>query len=226
MIEWLAASELGGLPGLPATEFRIREKADRESWPSRPREAVGGGREYHISALPPVARLELARRQSISAAREGQTYARADAAAPLRLPSATAPLHWQPVALARESVVLAYRDFRRVSGLGAGAALTAFVDAFNAGEMPIEAGIDEHVPSLSVPTLKRWASAYRKQHLAGLAPRYGNRKGSTKIGTDADLTAFVVGMVAARPHVSGAMVMAAPSFSWMSQTWDSHSTFP
>lgn len=53
---YFSARELAGLPGMPGTEFRVRKKATREFWPSRPREAAGRGRnggEYPLSCLPP-----------------------------------------------------------------------------------------------------------------------------------------------------------------------------
>ncbi|MVT28773.1 hypothetical protein GO496_10560 [Acidovorax citrulli] len=45
---WLTAREPAGLPGLPSTEFRTREKLARLAVPSRPRpgRAGGGGLEY------------------------------------------------------------------------------------------------------------------------------------------------------------------------------------
>jgi putative transposase len=52
MREWFTASELAGLPGLPASERRVRSRVERENWQSRARAGRGGGNEYHLSALP------------------------------------------------------------------------------------------------------------------------------------------------------------------------------
>lgn len=59
--DWLTARELAelALPGLPGTERRIREKADREGWQSRKRAGRGGGLEYHVKGLPELARVAL-----------------------------------------------------------------------------------------------------------------------------------------------------------------------
>jgi putative transposase len=63
--QWRTAREWAALalPGVPGTERGVRFKADSEGWCSRPRAGSGGGREFHISALPPEARAELISRQ-------------------------------------------------------------------------------------------------------------------------------------------------------------------
>ena len=61
MIEWYTAAELAGVPGLPTTEYRVQQRAERETWAWRAREGRGGGREYHLSALPAVAIAALTR---------------------------------------------------------------------------------------------------------------------------------------------------------------------
>lgn len=50
--QWYSAAELAGLPGLPTTDRRVRARAQREDWPSRPRRRQGGGREYRVIAIP------------------------------------------------------------------------------------------------------------------------------------------------------------------------------
>ncbi|WP_080966482.1 Mu transposase C-terminal domain-containing protein [Variovorax paradoxus] len=52
MSTWLTARELAGLPGMPSTEFRTREKLAKLRTPQRPRAGRGGGSEYDCSALP------------------------------------------------------------------------------------------------------------------------------------------------------------------------------
>ena len=58
MREWFTAQELKGLPGLPSTSFRIRERAKSEDWQKRKR-AKGKGFEYHINSLPTQTRAAL-----------------------------------------------------------------------------------------------------------------------------------------------------------------------
>lgn len=72
--QWFTAAELAdlALPGLAKSKRKVNERAEAERWAlkvdavgmplSRPREARGGGLEYHIDVLPAAARLELSRR--------------------------------------------------------------------------------------------------------------------------------------------------------------------
>jgi transposase InsO family protein len=50
MVHYFTAKELlhFGLPGLPTTERRIKERAKNQAWPCRPRRAKGGGVEYEV----------------------------------------------------------------------------------------------------------------------------------------------------------------------------------
>ena len=62
MKEWFTAKELAEfkLPTLPSTERNIQLKSKRDCWKFRARSGRGGGKEYHISNLPEVARIQLA----------------------------------------------------------------------------------------------------------------------------------------------------------------------
>lgn len=57
---WFSARELAGLPGMPTTARRVREKAKREGWFRRKRQGRGGGSEYHRYDLPQETRAALA----------------------------------------------------------------------------------------------------------------------------------------------------------------------
>lgn len=56
--EWFTAAELAelALPMLPTTKQGILDRAFKEKWLKRPRQARGGGNEFHIESLPVVAR--------------------------------------------------------------------------------------------------------------------------------------------------------------------------
>ena len=62
MKEWYTAAELVGLPGLPSSERRIRDRAQKYAWNARPRAGKGGGLEYHYTSLPEAVQAELVRR--------------------------------------------------------------------------------------------------------------------------------------------------------------------
>ncbi len=82
--DWFTAAELAvlGLPGLPRDKRSINRRAQEERWPVRrdrdgallvrPRAGRGGGVEFHVSLLPPEARLNLVRR-AICAASDPST---------------------------------------------------------------------------------------------------------------------------------------------------------
>lgn len=59
MTTWLTARELAGMPGMPGTEFRTREKLAKLQIPQHPRAGRGGGSEYDCSALPAETRQAL-----------------------------------------------------------------------------------------------------------------------------------------------------------------------
>ena len=70
MDEWFSIQELMGLPGLPARVSGIRRKAEREGWKCRDRKGRGGGKEYHISSLPPETQDFLKQHNQTSSQRE------------------------------------------------------------------------------------------------------------------------------------------------------------
>lgn len=62
MKSWFNSSELVGLPGMPTTASSILRKAKRENWKSRKHTGLGGGNDYHITALPDETRAALTAR--------------------------------------------------------------------------------------------------------------------------------------------------------------------
>lgn len=119
-----------------------------------------------------------------------------DALDGLALASATAQ--------ARAEILLAYEQAERT---GRTASLTVFVKAYNADEIDVEPETRERIRTVSVGTLKRWRAAAAKDGARGLEPKYGNRRNDGVIGRDPDLRDFIVGQIAARPHISAAMMM-------------------
>lgn len=78
--EWFTAAELEQLklPGLPTTKRKINERAAAERWAlrtsergplARPRQARGGGTEYHVDVLPAATRAAIAAKGVVVAAR-------------------------------------------------------------------------------------------------------------------------------------------------------------
>ena len=60
---WYTAAALAGLPEMPGTARRVRDRAEREQWLARNREGRGGGSEYAISSLPATTQAALLLRE-------------------------------------------------------------------------------------------------------------------------------------------------------------------
>ena len=59
MKSWFNSTELSGLPGLPSTQRGVLQKAKRENWKWRSHKGLGGGKDFHYTALPDEARAAL-----------------------------------------------------------------------------------------------------------------------------------------------------------------------
>lgn len=112
--------------------------------------------------------------------------------------------HASETAKARADILLAYETVARARRA---ASLAAFVAAYNANEIDVHPETRERIATVSVVTLKRWRAAAGRGGAPGLEPRYGNRRNDGLIGRDPDLRDFIVGQIAARPHISAAMMM-------------------
>lgn len=64
MSHWYSAKELAGLPGVPGTDRRVRDRAERENWESKPNRARGGGRLYALTSLPTETQTALVQQQA------------------------------------------------------------------------------------------------------------------------------------------------------------------
>lgn len=58
---WFSVAELAGMPGMPSSKRRTKDKVERLAKPTqvRQRQNRGGGKEYHISSLPPETQAHL-----------------------------------------------------------------------------------------------------------------------------------------------------------------------
>lgn len=203
MKEWYTAAELVNMPGLPGSERRIRDRANRENWLSRPRQAVGGGREYPLSALPAEAQAALVARD-------------APPPVPVPLPAPPPPKRargFDPLTKAAGDAQAAQLQGRaqqrlndRLAILDSMAGLTgndllAAVVRYNAGGLAISAEIRARIPTLSLTTVHRWRDQARRLGLARVAGQFGNRKGTGLIDTQPELAAALRGLLVETPHV-------------------------
>ncbi len=212
MKEWFSASELAeeNFPGLPKTARNITAKAAREEWRSRPRAGQGGGLEYHVSALPLTAQMVLAQRATRVDPDQVTVPAppkrRAKAARSATFSSLSD--EQQRVCTARAAVVMAYRSFRSANPvLSDRTCRLAFERAWEAGEVFVEPEARAEIRGVSPNTVRAWEDKLADGGLAALVPAYGNRAGSGKIETDLEIKQFLLGILAAKPHVGAGVLM-------------------
>ena len=211
MTEWYTAAELAGLPGLPGTERRIRDRAAREQWQSRPR-AHGKGIEYHISALPLPAQAHLFRQQVIEPERETLLHIMDPGADERQRRREQGLARWAGLqsddprrlrAEARAWLLQRWDEYAREWGTVPGACADEFGDAYQAGRIEIP---EEHqcwLPRcLSKRTLFRWRQAYREQGIYGLVSQYGNRRGRDRISTTPELQSVILGAMYDNPEIT------------------------
>lgn len=175
------ATELAGLPGMPATQSAVIRMAKREGWESRPREGRGGGREYPLHALPATTQAALLLRERPVAL-----------AAPRR--NTLAPSDEQ-----LRSVWRRYEQAKQPMKDVAAMRLKALhtVNALVRGGLPLMQARDtvaaqlqrEGIRGGSAPNIARWQQAVAhadvKDWLALLLPHYTGRTATAEIEPEA-----------------------------------------
>ncbi len=215
MKRWLAAAELVGLPGLPATKSGFIRLATREAWPCRPRSGRGGGAEYQVEALPAATRSALTCREMAAAAAAERQSIGAASAAPRDSRQATAESSLKATAgltgWKREHLDLraalwqALDEHHRRSGCSWGATLAAY----NSGALIVAKAVRAYRPTLSAITLERMRAAVNSGGTAALTTAYGNRKDSGAVDSQPALREFVLAMLAEHPHARASQILIA-----------------
>lgn len=171
--EWYTASELAGMPGMPGTERAIQIGAKKNNWKSRPRAARGGGREYHISALPRATQDYIQHRAAVAAVnetirqerleqlgREAEEFGKQDAArieaeaAARRRRKESGLAQWAALpegdrkqrAKARLWMLDRLAEYRRSHAGTKRGTRTAFAEALNQGDIPSPDWVLPHFP--------------------------------------------------------------------------------
>jgi len=170
--QYFSASELSGLPGMPATPRGVLKAATRLNWPFKLRAARGGGREYPLSCLPREAQVAIAARDlrdlpsaapAAPAPNRGETMARLYEARP----ESTKAEARERLAIVQEYFQLLARGFQR----------SAVVSAITAER------------SISEATLQRYLALVRDEPshlwLYALAPRHVGRTAEAELNAEA-----------------------------------------
>lgn len=177
---WYVASDIAGLPGLPGTERRVRARAERECWATRPR-AVGKGLEYSFASLPPMAQAALflrSRPKPLNA-----TCARKEKWTEQRIQSA-----WQRFESVKQPLQTTARE--RLSAIHAVEALIeSGLSLMNARSVVAAQLQRDGVRGASAGNIARWQDAvdgaHRSDWLALLVPHYAGRTTQAEIEPEA-----------------------------------------
>ncbi len=202
--EWYTAPELAklDLPSIPSSKVAVLAKAERENWQSRPRNASGGGKEYHISSLPEAARIELARRNM-----KEQIALKNNE---LKIIASMNGLNQKQKTKAEARLVLVRQleQFSASANLSMSLAAEKFALDYEADIVPCEAWVKALIPSFSGRSIIRWKQNSKELILLG-DKRGLHRKGQSKIDQNADMRDLIVGMLYEFYDVSAKHVMRA-----------------
>jgi putative transposase len=184
MKTWLTARDLAGLPGMPGTERRTRERLLKLNVPSRARAGRGGGQEFDCSKLPAETRtaLMIDKVATAGGAIAAHTEALAlDSQTGINLPAVTEPERRPPsqadkaVADARVVLVTQLLDLQHFHGIKKAVNLLAL--QLSAGTCSVELKATARTAnqrardnSISTRTLQRWLATYRTEGWWGLLP--------------------------------------------------------
>lgn len=203
--EWFTPNELEDLKlsDLPSSRMAIANKAKKEKWKSRPRQGRGGGKEYHISALPETARVELARRnmkEQIVALKNSE----------LKIIASMNGLNQKQKTKAEARLVLVRQleQFATSADLAMSNAAEKFAFDYENGDIPVESWVKALIPSFSGRSIIRWKQNSKELNLLG-DKRGLHRKGQSKIDQNTEIRDLIVGMLATHYNPSARNIMRA-----------------
>lgn len=236
MNDWLAVSDLVGLPGIPKTPSGLFRWLTKNNIASRNVPGRGGPngtrREYLIDSLPESTRAAIAARRlngnrtalppvDAAAAKAGaiegeklelrESLTRA-AAMNGRIESlkgaAALPEKSQARMDAKLELLTSREIFQRTAGVSIKASYQLFAVAYNDRKIEVADWIRAHVPTLSGDTLRRWRRLVKSgAGISALAGNYGNRKGAGRIDQTPALRDFIVGLMVKTPHARATHVI-------------------
>ena len=200
-MNWLTATQLAGLPGLPGTRQNVLKRAETEGWSARPREGRGAsGYEYLRTDLP----LETQQHLAIQSA--GAVKPATDAIAAGKRAKQTAQVQACAASMAKYGIALESRGgfdaarnpkldlFQRFEkyhasrGTSVWAAVCEFVLVWAAGQIEAHPATRLAYPTLPAKTLDKWYRAWRTQGVEALLERKPRKdKGDTALAHDEEL---------------------------------------
>ncbi len=101
------------------------------------------------------------------------------------------------------AILLAFDRFKEASGDALTPARHKFVGFYNARQIDVPDWVRAASPTISMSTLERWAKARATGDAAGLAGRYGNRKGTGVLDSAVmDVKSYMVAVLVENPNLS------------------------
>ncbi len=202
--EWFSINELDSLnlADVPKGQSAILYKAKKEGWKNRTRQGRGGGKEYHISSLPEVARVEIARREM-----KAEISLKANE---IKVISSMVGLNQKQKSKAEARLVLVRQleKFAESANLSMYNAAEKFAFDYEAGNIPIEDWVKALIPSFSGRSIVRWKQNSKELNKLG-DKRGQHRKGQSKIDRNLEIRDLIVGMMYEFYDVSAKRVMRA-----------------
>lgn len=205
-MNWLTARELAGLPGMPVSERRTRDKLVALAVPAQPRTGrVGGGLEYDCTALPAETRNALALTKVAQAGTTAMAFVEpapvksfAPPETPLPAPLAPTPeplprrppsLHEKACADARMVLVNMVVDLEPLHGIKRACATVALQLASGQADKALQATARAanqraRADQVSARTLERYMGIYRAQGWWGLLPAEAPAAAVTELEQD------------------------------------------
>jgi transposase InsO family protein len=198
-----------------------RDRAIRESWPFEEQPCQGGKRRlYPLFSLPADVRAALGRVAASEAAAAGRldglrlkletdaSKATADAARQEGLAKFTRMGGAARArAEARASLLAAFDEFQRATGLPPSTARHVFAVQYRDGVLQIDADVRALLPKVCATSLFNWQKAIAEKGMARLAGDYGHREGSGKIDSAPEVVEYIKGLLYETPGISGTDVL-------------------
>jgi putative transposase len=207
---WFAASDLAGLPGMPASHQHVLRRAQAEKWASRPRTGRGrSGCEYLLTDLPaptqqalaasiaggvrPITRA-LAAGENVARATQVQAHADSMARLGVRLEAAGA---LDPATNPRLDLFQRFELYHMHRGGAVWPAIGEFCALWGAGEIEALPTTRAAYPSIPAKTLDKWYRQWRVNGVEALLERKTRKdKGQSKLAEDEELHGvFVAALV-------------------------------
>lgn len=198
---WLAAPDLAGLPGMPASARSVLRRALAEHWTTRPRAGRGRtGSEYLVTDLPEATQQALAAqaacavRPAAAALRAGVALSQAEQAQACANAMARWGQHlertggFDPSRNPRLDLFQRFEAYHRARGGAVWPAITEFCALWGAGEIEALGSTRETFPKLPAKTLDKWYRTWRLQGVEALIDRKPRRdKGASQLARDPEL---------------------------------------